>query len=100
MHRGRGGAGLASLSPLSPSLLRWPSSQGTLSLQRSSRPTKTRMLVSSAQPRSLLDVDLWGLSGLPQVQGSVGMVQGSPSYPEPLPPGSTLVSGPEVWGLC
>lgn len=37
---------------------RWPSSQGTLNWRRSSRPTKTRMLVSSAHPRFTLNVDL------------------------------------------
>lgn len=80
MHRGWGGRFGAPESSLSPSLLRWPSSQGTLSSQRSSRPIKTRMLVSAAQPRSLFDVDLWELSGPQQVQGSVGMVEGS-SHP-------------------
>lgn len=42
---------------------RWPSSRGTLSWRRSSRPTKTPTLVSSAHFRSLMTVGLWGSSG-------------------------------------
>lgn len=41
---------------------RWPSSQGTLSLLRSSRPTKSQMLVSSAHP-SPCGFCILGLSG-------------------------------------
>lgn len=58
-----GAAGLVWLSLPPGPHRRWPSLRGTLSWRRSSRPTKTRTLVSSAHSGSLPTVGLWVLSG-------------------------------------